>query len=144
MSGPGCKAGRTCSVPVAGEDLFPTILSLCDLPLPQGLKVDGKSFAGLLAGAEPPHRDALYWHYPLSEPHFLGGNSSGAIRQGNWKLIEFFSDGKMELYNLADDLGEAKDLRLSRPQVASRLQEKLAAWRKQVGAEVVVHEEGAQ
>jgi hypothetical protein len=45
---------------------------------------------------------------------------------------------------LADDLGEAKDLRLSRPQVASRLQEKLAAWRKQVGAEVVVHEEGAQ
>ena len=144
MSGPGCKAGRTCSVPVAGEDLFPTILSLCDLPLPQGLKVDGKSFAGLLAGAEPPHRDALYWHYPLSEPHFLGGNSSGAIRQGNWKLIEFFSDGKMELYNLADDLGEAKDLRLSRPQVASRLQEKLAAWRKQVGAEVVVQEEGVQ
>ena len=135
---------RTCAVPVAGEDLFPTILSLCDVPLPQGLKVDGKSFAGLLAGAKSPHRDALYWHYPLREPHFLGGNSSGAIRQGNWKLIEFFSDGKMELYNLADDLGETKDLRLSRPQIASRLYDKLATWRKQVGAEVVVQEEGVQ
>ena len=144
MSGPGCMPRRTCAVPVAGEDLFPTILSLCDVPLPQGLKVDGKSFADLLAGAKSPHRDALYWHYPLREPHFLGGNSSGAIRQGNWKLIEFFSDGKMELYNLADDLGETKDLRLSRPQIASRLYDKLATWRKQVGAEVVVQEEGVQ
>jgi arylsulfatase A-like enzyme len=135
---------RTCAVPVAGEDLFPTILSLCGLPLPQGLKVDGKSFVGLLAGAKAPHRDAIYWHYPLREPHFLGGNSSGAIRQGNWKLIEFFSNGKMELYDLANDLGEAKDVRLSHPQVAYRLQEKLAAWRKQVGAKVIMHEESIQ
>ena len=144
MSGPGCNVGQVCSLPVAGEDLFPTIVSLCDLPLPKGLKVDGIHFSGLLAGAKQPHRDALYWHYPLSEPHFLGGGSSGAIREGDWKLIEFFSDGNTELYNLANDLGEEKDLSQSHSRIASRLQAKLAGWRKQVGADVAVHEEAAQ
>jgi arylsulfatase A-like enzyme len=114
------------------------------LPLPEGFQVDGKSFAALLEGQTKNYRSPLCWHYPLSAPHFLGGGSSGAIRDKNWKLIEFFDDGKTELYDLDNDLGETKDLSRAHPQIASRLQEKLAAWRKQMGAEVAVHEEAIQ
>ena len=144
LRGPGCKADTTCSVPVASEDLFPTILALCSLPLPEGFQVDGKSFAALLEGQTKNYRSPLCWHYPLSAPHFLGGGSSGAIRDKNWKLIEFFDDGKTELYDLDNDLGETKDLSRAHPQIASRLQEKLAAWRKQMGAEVATRKEAIQ
>jgi arylsulfatase A-like enzyme len=140
FSGPGCQAGTICDSPVSGEDFFPTILALSETPLPEGLQVDGASFAGLLAGGTTPHRKIFYWHYPLSEPHFLGGASSGAIREGDWKLIEFFSDDGSELYNLALDAGEQEDRSKARPEVAARLKDALGEWRKRVGAKIVVHE----
>ena len=79
-------------------------------------------------------RDALFWHYPLEKPHFLGGRSSGAIRQGDWKLIELFDTGERELYNLADDVGEQRNLADRMPERVAKLREKLEAWRTQVGA----------
>ena len=77
----------------------------------------------------------LYWHYPLNKPHFLGGRSSGAIRQNNYKLIEFFDDGHVELYNLADDIGEKHNLSEKLSEKVAELQNRLSAWRSKVGAE---------
>jgi arylsulfatase A-like enzyme len=82
-------------------------------------------------------RNTLYWHYPLAKPHFLGGRSGGAIRDGDWKLIEFFDDNKIELYNLADDISEKNNLAGKIPEKAAALQKRLAKWREEVGTKGV-------
>jgi len=71
----------------------------------------------------------------MAKPHFLGGTSASAIRKGDFKLIEFFDAGKIELYDLKQDLGETRDLAASVPRKAADLQHDLAAWRQQVRAE---------
>jgi lysophospholipase L1-like esterase len=94
--------------------------------------VDGLSLAPLLRGGSRLERDALFWHYP----HYgnQGGRPSGAVRSGKHKLIERFEDGRVELYDLAADPGEAVDLAESQPKQAAMLKRKLHAWRKEVGA----------
>lgn len=82
----------------------------------------------------PSAERALYWHYPLDHPHFLGGFSGGAIRDGDWKLIEKFATSDTELYNLADDPSEQADLSDPRPDKVRELKAKLSAWRKRVSA----------
>ena len=72
----------------------------------------------------------MYWHYPV----YHHSSPAGAIRQGDWKLIEFFTDSRLELYNLKDDIGEKNNLAQTKPQIAKRLQQKLDAWRKSVNA----------
>src|SRR5210317_1490908 len=79
-------------------------------------------------------RDAIYWHYPHYSPQ--GGTPSGAIREGDMKLIEFFEDDHVELYNLKDDLSETTDLATENPELAERLHEKLKAWRTEVDAKL--------
>ncbi len=86
-------------------------------------------------------RDTFYWHYPLEKPHFLGGHSAGAIRQGNFKLIEFFDNGQVELYNLADDISEEHNLAAELPEKVSELQKRLAKWRDEVGARLPAGQE---
>jgi len=88
----------------------------------------------LRKSAAKVQRDALYWHYPLPKPHFLGGRSSGAIRQGDWKLLEFFDTGESELYNLADDIGERRNLAKGMPGKVAELKKALADWRNDAGA----------
>jgi len=75
-------------------------------------------------------RDTLYWHYPLAKPHFLGGRSCGAIRKGNWKLLEFFDDGHVELYNVKDDIGEKNNLADKMPRKTRELHGLLQQWHK--------------
>ena len=80
-------------------------------------------------------RDTLYWHLPHSI-YSPNAPSSGAIRKGDWKLIEFFDTGKLELYNLNDDIGEKNDLSKKYPKKVSELHNLLANWRKDVGCKV--------
>jgi arylsulfatase A-like enzyme len=77
-------------------------------------------------------REALFWHYP----HFSnqGGRPGGAVRAGDWKLIENYEFGDMELYNLANDIGESRNLAKSEPARAAKLREMLREWRNRVGA----------
>ena len=84
--------------------------------------------------AQELRRDTLYWHYPHNAPQ--GGTPAGAIREGDWKLIEFFNDDRIELYNLAEDIGEKFDLVTSKPEIAERLHRKLKVWRKSVDAKM--------
>jgi len=129
--------GTVCGTPVWCLDFYPTLVDAAGQAPDPRQKLDGLSILPLLKDpkAKLP-RDALYWHYPLEKPHFLGGRSSGAIRHGDWKLIERFDTGELELYNLADDEGEQHNLADRMPERAAELREKLRAWQKQVGAEV--------
>jgi len=135
VSWPGTiGAGTTCDVPVVTPDWYPTMLDLAGAkPLPSQV-VDGVSLAPLLRGKEAPKRDAIYWHYPHYHPG--GATPYSAIRAGDWRLVEFFEDSHVELYNLKDDVGESKDLATEMPEKARELRKKLAEWRTAVGAQM--------
>ncbi len=132
---PLVKPGSTCRTPVISTDFYPTILQLAGAPPKPDQHADGMSIFPLLAdpGAELL-RKTLYWHYPHSSPQ--GGTPSGAIRDGDLKLIEFFNDDRIEVYNLAEDIGEQSDLSDSMPDEARQLHEKLSAWREAVDAKM--------
>lgn len=125
------EPGSVCKTPVISNDFYPTLLELAGLPLMPQQHRDGVSFAPLLRGKKLAGRD-LFWHYP----HYSnqGGGPSGAIRSGDWKLVEWFEDGRLELYNLKHDLSESKDLAAQHPDIVKDLHARLAAWRKDMGA----------
>jgi arylsulfatase A-like enzyme len=126
------KPGSTCSVPVISTDFYPTILESVGLPARPKQHLDGLSLMPLLKGGKSLPREALYWHYP----HYSnqGGIPGGAIRIGDWKLFERYEDGRAHLYNLADDIGEQKDLATAQPDRVKTMRAKLHAWYKTVDA----------
>lgn len=127
------QGGSVCKFPVITNDFYPTLLELAGIFSYKNQQLDGVSIAPLLIGLETNlDRNTLFWHYPLEEQHFLGGTSSGAIKEGDWKLIEFYDRGKLELYNLKEDPEETKDLVTILPQEAALMQDKLNVWRKKV------------
>ena len=129
------KAGSVCNTPTGNVDFYPTFLQFAGYKADPRQYLDGVSILPLLKNPKAqPGRDTLYWHYPLKKPHFLGGRSSGAIRRGNFKLIEFFDTGQVELYNLAEDVGEKHNLAEKLPGKAAELKKLLAKWRAGVGA----------
>ncbi len=128
------KAGAVSETPVVSTDFFPTMLELAGLPLQPKLHADGQSIVALLDGeGEQPER-ALYWHYP----HYHGSTwtPGASIREGDWKLIEFYEYDEIELYNLAKDPGEQNDLSESHPAKTAQLREKLHAWQKEMNAKM--------
>lgn len=135
----GIKAGSVNRTPVYSADLFATAVELAGAKNTTGL--DGVSLLPLLTGRGRFNRDAIYWHYPhYSNQSVNGGHldqPGSAIRQGDLKLIEFYQDNHLELYDLKNDLGERHDLARSRPQQATQLRQKLAAWRQAVGAQMM-------
>ncbi len=131
---PGVAAPGVCATPVTSPDLYPTILEMAGLPLRPEQHVDGVSLAPLLRGEGAPEREALYWHYP----HYgnQGGTPGASLRAGDWKLIEFYEDGRLELYNLREDVSEERNRAADLPALAARLQALLAAWRESVAAQM--------
>ena len=128
------SAGSVCEVPVISVDFFPTLLEAAGVPLPDGHRVDGESLVPLLRGTNVLRRDTLYWHYPHYHPG--GATPYSALRQGNWKLIEFFEDDRVELYNLRTDPTERSDLAERMPEKASSMRNQLQAWRRRLGAQL--------
>jgi arylsulfatase A-like enzyme len=130
---PRVAAPGATSTPVTSPDFYPTLLEAVGIaPLP-AQHVDGASFAPLLRGEEF-ERGPLFWHYP----HYSnqGGTPGCSVRDGDWKLIEFFEDGALELYNLRDDVGEKRDLAAHDPQQRDRLKALLDAWKISVEAQI--------
>lgn len=104
-------------------------------------KMDGVSLWEIWTGKKANlETRTMYWHYPLEEPHFLGGRSSAAIRQGDWKLMHFYDSGELELYNLKDDIGESKNVINENKEIAKDILNKLDNWRNDVGAKVPVNQ----
>lgn len=133
-------AGATSDVPVAHVDVYPTLLSLAGGTPRTGDPLDGVSFAPVLRNPRAAlARDAIYWHFPgylESYVHDRGWRTSpvGAIHAGDFKLLEFFETGAVELYNLREDVGETRNLAGQSPDRVRELRAKLAAWRQSVGA----------
>lgn len=144
------KPGSVCDEPVIGIDFYPTFLDIAGIDdwkaatigrADRPHKLDGVSLLPLLksGGDASLNRDTIYWHFP----GYLQANveqgtwrttPAGAVRAGDWKLIEYFEDGRLELYNLKDDLSEQHDLAAKYPQKLQELHERLLAWRKSVHA----------
>jgi len=126
------RQGTRCNTPVLGSDLYPTILDLANVTLSPDHVVDGKSLVPLFQGGDTLDR-AIYWHFPV----YLGRTTpSAAIREGDYKLIESFEDGRLELFNLKEDLSESRNLAGGLPEKAKLLQTSLRAWQESIGAPV--------
>ena len=128
------EPGSSCSVPVTSTDFYPTLLEAVGLdPIPEQ-HCDGVSLMSLLKGGQELDREAIYWHYP----HYgnQGGTPGSSIRCGDYKLIDFFEDGEVELYNLRNDIGEDQNLSGDEPEVTARLKKMLADWRASVEAKI--------
>jgi arylsulfatase A-like enzyme len=122
-------------VPVVSTDLPVTIAAAVGLPAETKLPLDGESLLPLLRQSGKLKRDALFFHYPNYAWH-RSNRLGSAIRQGPHKLIEYFDDGTVELYNVEDDLPETKNLASSQPELAARLTKRLHAWRAATGAKL--------
>jgi arylsulfatase A-like enzyme len=125
-------AGMTCAVPIISNDYFPTLCEAAgvkagDLPHP----IDGVSLVPLLRGGKIAGR-ALYWCYP----HYgnQGGTPGSAVHDGKWKLIEWNEGDQVELFDLAADPSETRNIAADNPTVVTRLRKALGTWRKEVGA----------
>ncbi|NQT83217.1 sulfatase-like hydrolase/transferase, partial [bacterium] len=128
-------AGTVSTTPTSNIDFYPTFCEVAGIDPGPRQRLDGVSMMPMLRNPKAKvKRDTLFWHYPLPRPHFLGGRSSGAIRQGDWKLIEFFDTGENELYNLAHDIGETKNLAEMMPRKVAALKKALNDWREETGA----------
>ena len=130
--------GATCDVPVSGIDFYPTLMEMAGVGVPGGQHIDGVSITPLLRGEEGKDIAArnLYWHYP----HYgnQGGDPSSIIRRGDWKLIYYHEDGREELYNLSEDIGEQHDVIEANRERAAEMRAALDSWLREVGAKFPV------
>ena len=132
------SAGSVCDVPGIHVDMYPTLVSLAGGQLPAKQVFDGESLAPLLRDPKARlAREAIYQHFP----GYLGAGADSwrttpvsLIHAGDWKLMEFLEDGRLELYNLREDIGETKNLVAAQPAKAKELHAKLVAWRAAVNA----------
>ena len=128
------KSGVVCAEPVISTDFYPSILEMVGIPANPAQHKDGKSFVPALRD-ESFERGAIYWHFPHYSNHGMQ-SPAGAIREGDYKLIEYFENGTVQLFNLKKDLGEQNDLATAESERAAKLLGKLRAWRKEVDAKM--------
>lgn len=125
------QPGSVAETPVISADFYPTLLEAAGLPLVEEQHRAGISLIPVFNKAKLPPR-SLFWHYP----HYgnQGGSPGSAVRNGEWKLIHWYTGDKYELYNLKNDIGETTNLVEKHPRTATRLKKELNAWLKSVGA----------
>ena len=141
-------AGTVCDQPINSVDLYPTLLAVAGASPPPDYPLDGVNYLPALTsgGKTGLRREAIFWHFP----GYLGAGAgawrttpAGAIRSGDWKLQEYFEDGRLELYNLRTDLGQTNNLAAKLPDTARELQARLAAWRKSIHAPMPTRNSGS-
>ncbi len=141
------KAGSICDTPVTGLDFFPTFSAVAKASLPKDKVLDGDNILPLMRNKGDFPERTLFWHFPIYLQKYNGVQDRShdplfrtrpgtIMRQGEWKLHEYFEDGRIELYNLAGDIGEEKNLAQSMPEKANELHRQMVQWRRQVKAPV--------
>jgi arylsulfatase A-like enzyme len=130
------QRGTVCDVPVISTDLYPSILEMIGVPARPEQHCDGVSLAPLLTGTGALERTAIYWHFPHYSNHGMQ-SPGGAIRAGDDKLIEYFENETVQLFNLRDDPEEQHDRSREEPETAERLKGLLHHWRESVGAPIM-------
>ena len=147
------QSGTTTDTPITSVDLLPTLLELAGVEFPKDQPVDGRSFVPLLKGEKSAvlSNRAIFWHFPL----YLSGRGTGAvvpvfgqgkmawrttpvsvIRKGDWKLIQYFEEDAVKLFNITKDPFETKDVAASEAKVRDALLIELQAWQKKVSAPI--------
>ncbi|MGB0578374.1 MAG: sulfatase [Limisphaerales bacterium] len=119
---------------VTGTDYYPTLLQMIGLPVLPKQHVDGKSFVSALKG-KTHDRGAIYWHFPHYSNHGYQ-SPGGAIRLGRYKLLDYFENGSVQLFDLENDIGERNDLAKSKPDITRKLRRMLQDWRREVDAKM--------
>jgi arylsulfatase A len=130
------KQGLVSQTPVIGTDIYPTILDMLGLKLRPEQHKDGKSIASLVKGGQTLDRKAIYWHFPHYSNHGLQ-SPGGAVRSGDYKLLEYFENHTVQLFNLKNDPGEQNDISKSQPAKVTELKTLLHNWQKEVGAKMM-------
>ncbi|MGB0582671.1 MAG: sulfatase, partial [Limisphaerales bacterium] len=145
------QSGSTCDTPITGVDLMPSAAELAGAKLPKKQPVDGHSWVPLLSGKRALTQRAVFWHYPLylaggtynqvvpvhgTENNYWRATPCSVIRKGDWKLIQFFEDNSIQLYNLKSDIGEETDLSSAEPERAQAMLKELQAWQKKTKAAI--------
>ena len=128
------QANTTSQAVVTGTDFYPTLLEMLGLPALPDQHKDGRSFVPALE-AKPYERGPIYWHFPHYSNHGYQ-SPNGAIRSGRYKLIEYYENGTVQLFDLENDIGECKDLKKSKPEIAQKLKKMFHDWRKKVDAKM--------
>ncbi|MDO6802475.1 sulfatase [Wenyingzhuangia sp. 1_MG-2023] len=120
------QKGKIIETPVSATDLFPTLLDLAEIPLRPKEHIDGLSLKSLLAGGDEIQERPLYWHYP----HYgnQGGEPVSIMRKGNWKIIHYWEDDHLELYDLKRDIGEVNDVFMLNKELALEMKKELMTW----------------
>ena len=131
-------AGSVCKQVVTSTDFYPTILEITGLKARPAQHRDGVSFVSLLKG-KTRKRGPLLWHYP----HYgnQGGAPAGAVREGRWKLIEWYEDKRVELFDLESDIGENRNLAKGQPERVRAMRATLHRMLKETGAVMPDHNE---
>ncbi len=127
------RPGTVCREPIQSIDFYPTILSATGGPRSEAA-VDGADLAPLFRDPGATLQRALFWHYPHYHPG--GASPYGAVREGDWRLVEFYEDDRVELYNLAEDIGEARDLAGQEVERTRDMRQQLHTWRASVEAQM--------
>jgi arylsulfatase A-like enzyme len=130
------KQGNVCDIPVISTDFFPSLLDMAGLPLQPVQHPDGKSLVPLLKGENRLEREAIYWHFPHYSNHGMQ-SPAGAIRSGDYKLLEYYENNTVQLFNLREDIGEQKDLAHMQPEKVVELRRRLHGWRSEVSAQMM-------
>ena len=143
------KPKTVCDTPITSVDFMPTFAEMAGAKLPQNQPVDGKSFTGLLKGEDILKDRSIFWHFPLyllgvdhgrvvpvfgTNELYWRATPSSMIMNGDWKLIHFFEDNSIQLYNVKKDIGEKYELSKSNPEMAKKLFEELKTWQKETKA----------
>jgi len=128
------KAGVITDRVVIGSDHYPAILEMVGLPFRPQQHLDGVSYADTLKGKEVERPGLLFWHSPVGRPTSTGDTSCSVVRDGDWKLFDFYDENRTELYNVIADPYEANDLSVKEPQRAKELLEKLRDWKQDISA----------
>jgi len=127
--------GAVSEEPIISTDFYPTLLEMTGLPLVEEQHKDGVSIVPLLKGADSLDRDAIYWHFPHYSNHGMQP-PAGAIRSGDYKLLEYYENYNVQLFNLREDIGEQNNLADAMPEKVSKLRGMLREWRKEVDAQM--------
>jgi len=134
VRGPQVAQGKISSEPVYAPDLYPTLLRAAGLSDQAQAGIDGVDFTPLLQNPDATlKREALYFHYPH---YYQTTTPVSALRKGDWKLLEYYEDNRLELFNLKQDPGETQDISTANPALARRLRMELDVWRKKIGAQL--------
>ena len=130
------NAGTTCSEPAISYDFYPTFVEAGKGKLPTNQTIDGLNILPLLQNPKAKlNRKAIHWHYP----HYHHDRPASAIRERDWKLIEYLDgSGDVELYHIAQDLSESKNLANEKKGKVGDLKQKLIAWRNDVLARIPI------